>query len=138
MWNVLTTAKRCVFLSALLVAAGNWLLSQPPVAQATSVSWGASGNCNNWYPHGWAWTQWSGYPSNSSGYVHGNLQHWTGSGWQSYVQSSQTLYGGSEDATADDYYGTYSYGTGLWAEGSLHSGTMISGTQYASSNLNCG
>src|SRR5579884_2789433 len=107
-----------------------------PVALASeSVTSSSDGNCNNWYPHGWSFTQWSGYPSGSTAWVEGDLKH----NGVLKKTSYQAQYGASGRVAADNYYSTYSFGTGQWVEVGTHSGTVYNG-QYINTYayINCG
>lgn len=108
------------------------------MALAGSYSVGDGGNCNNWYPYGYAYTDWSNQPSDASGSAHGELQHWTGTSWdtKSHVQATQQ--GSSYDLQVNNPYNVYSYGTGKWQEQDWHWGTFSSGVNYQYYSIWCG
>lgn len=110
------------------VYCGRFIVAAP--AFASSVSYNSSGNCNNWIPHGWSETTWSGYTSNDTGYAQENLSWYTGGSWHIMMWDNDVykIYGNG-DTTAEAYFGDSMQGTGSWQEDGWHWGTIL-GTKF--------
>jgi hypothetical protein len=129
-------------LVAVLVAASSVLsFSHSGVVHALpSYGTGSDGNCNNWYPHGWSWTNWTGGISSDWGTTDAYLS-WYDSSSGTYVtelHTKATAYGATGDAEPDLYYPYYEYGTGTWSEDGFHTASFISGTLHSSKSIWCG
>jgi len=130
--------RTLLIVAAFLVSSVGLLSVRPTEVRANSISWGTNGNCNNWYPHGWSSLSWSGFDGSAWGETWGDLDHWNGSTWVSYIFHDTYAQGGSTQANIDNYYNVYSYGTGWWEQTGTHQGSMITGTPYETHNFWCG
>lgn len=130
--------RRWVFVIALLLPWIGAQLAEPFGAEGASSGWGSNGNCNNWVPHGWSWTQWSGQPSGSSGGLSGSLDWYDGFGWVSQQGNEAAANGASGDPMVDNYLGTNEQGTGSWQESAGHSATFWQTSQSSQHSIWCG
>lgn len=132
--------RHCVLIAAALLFP--WLPALAPIAPvtqaATNVYFGSNGNCNNWVPHGWSWTQWSGWSTPVSAGVDGTLQWNTGYSWVDEKYYEESAYGTSGDATVDNYFGSAEQGSGWWREIGDHDGGLWDATQHSIESIWCG
>lgn len=138
--RIIRRIRNYLLLAAVLVLpwtqAVGWAV---PITQAASnVYFGSNGNCNSWVPHGWSWTQWSGWPTPVSAGVDGTLQWNTGYSWVDEKYNEKSAYGTSGDATVDNYLGTALEGSGSWREIGAHNGGLWDATQHSLQSIWCG
>lgn len=123
--------KRLLFIGALLVPWLTALLPSGERVEAGSVNYGSNGNCNNWLPTGWSYTQWMSYPATSTGSTYGELDWYDGTEWTRQLWNTESGSGASADPTVDNNWPFNEEGTQTWREWGNHSGTMISNSpQY--------
>lgn len=122
--------------ACLFVALGP---AQP--ALATGYNNQDYGNCNNWYPFGESYTQWSAQSPNSTGSVHGQLQWENLSELKWYTQQDRSAtvnYQSDGDADVQNPENQYEYGTGPWQEQGWHWATFFPGVVYQYQHISCG
>jgi|SRR5579875_3867702 len=139
----IVTCRRVVLgmavVSAFAILPGRFA-AQPrtPVAQASSVNYGSNGNCNNWNPHGWSWTNWSGWPSPVSAGVSGELDWYDGYQWVTELYDEKSAYGTSGSANVDNDLLVNEEYSGSWQELGSHVGAIFTVEQYSSHTMWCG
>lgn len=135
-----TLPKRLLLIGFLLIPWLTVLTSGSQIAEAGSVSYGSNGNCNNWFPTGWSYTQWISYPASSTGSTYGQLEWYNGTDWARELWNTVPGSGSSADPTVDNNWPLNEAGTRSWREWGSHSGTMISNSpQYDTpSAIRCG
>jgi hypothetical protein len=129
-------------LVGVLVAASSVvsLSSSGVVLAVSSSSTNSDGNCNNWYPHGWSWTTWSGGVSSDWGTTDAYLSWYNPStgNYDVKLHTKATAYGATGDAEPDLYYPDYEYGSGGWSEDGYHTASFFSGQRHSAKSIWCG
>lgn len=132
--------RRLLIAVVFLLPWGMTGLADGTVTQAGSVNFGSNGNCSNWFPHGWSWTQWISYPASSSGSTYGRLEWFDGVEWAGQMSNRVYGNGANADPSVDNYWGYNEDGTGSWRQWGAHYGSMISNSpQYSTpASIWCG
>lgn len=129
------TVKRLALALVFLTSSFASVFGDVERASASSIGIGSQGNCNYNHPHGWSWTNWSGYASSATGNVYGELDWRDGNGSWHYNKSGYNAGTGSSRNLSVDNYDSGTWRATTFQEIGVHNGTIFTSQQYSVGNL---